>query len=614
MKKNRALSSFLLAGLLLLAPGIDAATNPPPAPRGAASKTGVQPPARGAAPTNTVAARSGAQTNRPVAVTPKTGTNAAASLTNAAATKSSGSTSTWSGIVENIKRFPSSPNFRPAIVLAIVVGLIVLLIIRALKSKAKPAAPAPGVSSKLAAKPTRSQATIHACNVLEVGPQARQLWQFDVRGSRFVPGRHQTCLPDQPLPRGMIARDWRSLFYHKLNIAWVPPEHIFLRVIQLPKSDLNETLSMVELQLEKLSPMPVAQIAWSIQVLPHTDSQLQTIVVTIVSRETVEAFLGKLEGQGFLADRLEVPVLDQLQANTAVEDGAWIYPGAIGGSTSALVAWWSGGVLQNLDILTLPPADQAAGLKEQLTQMAWAGEMEGWLAGTPEWHLVAGPAAAEWEPALRAGLEQPIKLSAPLAERDLAALTARRSTQTEPRANLMPPEFIARYQQQFVDRLWMRGLMAVFAVYLVVVSIYGARLGYASYLTSGVESEVASLGQAYTNSIQLRDKYKVLKDRQDLKYAALDCWSAVAERLPKDVTIESISFTDGKKLLINGTAPTGMFQALLDFERDMKKAAIDGQLLFSPLGGENIQISAPSAGSSAVTWHLLMELQRSEVQ
>ncbi len=612
MKKNRGLSSFLLAGLLLLAPGLDAATNPPPLPRGAAPKTGVQPPARGAASTNAVAARPGPQTNRPAVVPSSTGTNAAG-RTNAAAAKPAAATNTWSGIIDSAKRFPSSPSFRPAVVLAIVAFLVVLLIFRALKSKAKPAE-ASGVSSKLAAKRARSQATIHACNVLEVGPQARQLWQFDVRGSRFVPGRHLTCLPAQPLPRGMIARDWRSLFYHKLNIAWVPPENVFLRVIHLPKSNLDETLSMVELQLEKLSPMPVTQVAWSVQVLPHVDAQLQTVVVTLASRETVEAFLGKLEGQGFLADRLEVPVLDQLQANTAPEDGAWIYPGAIGGNNSALVAWWTGGVLQNLDLLTLPTADQAAGLKEQLTQMAWAGEMEGWFTGTPDWHLVAGPAAADWEPALRAGLEQPLKLSAPLADRDLAALTARRSAQTEPRANLMPPEFTARYQQQFVDRLWMRGLMAAFAVYLVIVSVYGARVAYASYRTSGVENEVASLGQAYTNSIQLRDKYKVLKDRQDLKYAGLDCWSAVAERLPQDVTIESISFTDGRRLLLNGSAPTGMFQALLDFERDMKKAAVDGQLLFSPLGGENIQISAPSAGSSAVTWHLLLELQRSEVQ
>ena len=31
----------------------------------------------------------------------------------------------------------------------------------------------------------------------------------------------------------------------------------------------------------------------------------------------------------------------------------------------------------------------------------------------------------------------------------------------EPRATLLPAEFSTRYQQQFYDRLWMRGLLAV---------------------------------------------------------------------------------------------------------------------------------------------------------
>ena len=49
-------------------------------------------------------------------------------------------------------------------------------------------------------------------------------------------------------------------------------------------SDFDETLAMVELQLEKLSPMPVTQIVWSIQVLPHAEGNLQTVIVMIVSR------------------------------------------------------------------------------------------------------------------------------------------------------------------------------------------------------------------------------------------------------------------------------------------------------------------------------------------
>ena len=44
-------------------------------------------------------------------------------------------------------------------------------------------------------------------------------------------------------------------------------------------------------------------------------------VLTIVERSVVEEFLGELEGQGYMADRLELPMLDQLQATEVREEG-----------------------------------------------------------------------------------------------------------------------------------------------------------------------------------------------------------------------------------------------------------------------------------------------------
>src|SRR5207244_9062973 len=115
-------------------------------------------------------------------------------------------------------------------------------------------------------------------------------------------------------------------------------------------------LSMVEFQLKKFSPIPVTQIVWSIHILPHRDPTLQTVLVMIVARDVVEEFLGKLEGEGYLADRLELPLLDQLHATAITEDGAWIFPQARSGQTSALVAWWCDGVLQNLGLVILQSA------------------------------------------------------------------------------------------------------------------------------------------------------------------------------------------------------------------------------------------------------------------
>jgi hypothetical protein len=447
--------------------------------------------------------------------------------------------------------------------------------------------------------------------VLQVSADARHLWQFTSRGRGFVLSREQTSLGAEPLPAKAIGKDWRNLWQRRLNIAWLAPEQVFLRVAQFPVSDFDETVAMVELQLEKLSPIPVTQIVWSIQVLPHAQGDLQTVVVMIASRNAVEEFLGKLEGQGFMADRLEMPRLDQLRATTVTADGAWIYPDPATANPTALVAWWYGGLLQNLALVTLPSAKRAESLKEQLLQMAWAGELEGWLNAPPTWHLVADPAVAiQWEPDLREALEQPVEVTAPPAPAALAAMTAQRVAQTEPQANLLPAEYSSRYQQQFIDRLWMRGLGTVIALYMVGVMIYFAWLQFAQMGTGKVEQEVANLGPTYTNALQLKARIDVLKTQQDLKSAALDCWKAVAELLPDTVTLEGYNFNDGRRLTLNGTAPEDQARRLTEFDKYLRAATVNGQLLFDPLSGEHLTYHRTQPNT--VGWSCVLELKKGD--
>jgi hypothetical protein len=411
-----------------------------------------------------------------------------------------------------------------------------------------------------------------------------------------------------------------------LNVAWLPPENVFLRVIELPRSNFEETFAMVELQLEKLSPMPVAQIVWTIHVLSRDSNpprqnetetgtkaeaataaetkaeDLQTVVVVIAERSVVEEFLGKLEGRSYFADRLEVPMLDQLEATPATEDGVWMYPLVLAGQNAVLVAWWCGGALRSLSYVVLPPAgDRANNLKAQLAQLAWAGELEGWLTAPPNrWHLVADSAnAAEWENALREGLNEPVQVTPPLPPAELAAHTARRAAASGSRATLLPAEFPARYHQQFVDRLWLRGLGATGVLYAVVVVIYFCAVGVLSYRTQGVERQVAALSGSYTNALQLKAQYDVLKERQELKYAALDCWKIVAEQLPPNITLQRFSFADGKKLSLSGAAAPDQVNTLFDFNTAMQKVTANGRPMFNAQGGETVN---PRQTANTVTW------------
>jgi len=204
-------------------------------------------------------------------------------------------------------------------------------------------------------------------------------------------------------------------------------------------------------------------------------------------------------------------------------------------------------------------------------------------------------------------------VTAPLSSAELAALTARRAAQAEPKANLLPAEFATRYRQQFVDSLWLRGLGAIGAVYAVGVAIYFAALSFQLYRVNRVESEVKGLSQSYTNAVQLKARLQVLTERQELKFAALDCWQKVAELLPETVTLESLNLIEGRQLKLNGTAPADEVNVVLDFVKAMRKAVVNGQALFDPNKGDAFN-SGLNPGGATVRWNFGLELKRAEVR
>jgi hypothetical protein len=464
----------------------------------------------------------------------------------------------------------------------------------------------------------------YSCNVLQPGHQLRQLWQFNAASSKFNLLRQETKLPSEPLPEKLIAKDWQTLFQPRLNVAWLPANRVFLRVLQLPRADLAETQSMVELQLEKVSPLPVAQIVWSLQVVPlvkqaglgqelqpHATGELQTVIVIMAARHHVEEYLGELEGQGFLADRLELPLLDELRATKITASGAWVYPGVAGQDGACLVAWWYDGVLQNLSLLHLPAGDKrAAVLQEQLAQTAWAGELEGWLTSPPKYHLVADETTAgAWLPLFDPS--HGVDVVAQVPQQELAALTAKRVVSDSAVTNLLPPEYSTRYKQQFIDRLWMRGLGAVVLLYVVGLAVYFGVVWFASWKLDGVQADVARLAPTYTNTVRLKEELRVLQDTLDLQYAALECYKAVADNLPPELTLDNLNFERGRTVTLVGTAGTEDRDKIIKLNRALLGATMKNQPLFSKV---TISRISEKQGSQLLTWTIVCDLKRTDIE
>jgi len=109
--------------------------------------------------------------------------------------------------------------------------------------------------------------------------------------------------------------------------------------------------------------------------------------------------------------------------------------------------------------------------------------------------------------------------------------------------------------------------------------------------------------------LQLKAQYDVLKERQELKYAALDCWKIVAEQVPPNITLQRFSFADGKKLSLSGTAAADQVNTLFDFNTAMQKVTANGRPMFNSQGGEPVN---PHPAGNGATWSFSLQLQNTE--
>jgi hypothetical protein len=446
-------------------------------------------------------------------------------------------------------------------------------------------------------------------NVLQAAGNQKRLWQFGMRGNTPHLSREEAKLPGEALTTKLVSKDWQTLYKPRLNIAWLPADKAFLRVLQLPPTDsIEETVSMIELQLEKVSPLPTAQIVWTFELLPKREGQAQTAIVVVVGRNLVEEFLGKLEGESYLADRLEIPFIDQLLSTKVESEGVWIYPGAGADENNCVVAWWYGGLLQSVSILHLPTEDRGQFLRDQIAQMAWAGELEGWITSPPVRFLVAeGELANDWLPMLQEGVELPVSVVAPLPLAELARLTAQRATREKAPSGLVPPEFTTRYRQQFVDRIWMRTVFAVALLYLMGVFVYLALVQYTEFNVSKLEQDARNLAGTYTNALRLRDQVRVMQDQLNLQFAALECYKAVAEKMPDGVQLDGINFNRGKTIAIFGSVPVDSITKLNEFSEALRTATVNNQPLF-----KSVTVPPWVRRGNDATWNLTAELAKGE--
>ena len=433
-----------------------------------------------------------------------------------------------------------------------------------------------------------------SCNLLEPATEGSRLCQFSVSSKKVKLSGDLRVADLIELPAKAVGKDWSDLLRRKLNIATLPPEKVFLRVVELPECEPDELLPMVEFQIEDLSPLPMAQAVWSAEAVPGSTGTEgnQPVLVMIAERGVVGDRLDELEAANYLADRVEVPLLRELVPSEPREDGAHIQLVQGADSVLALVSWWFDGRLRDVNSFNLP--DTAASrdeLVEKINSVALAGEVAGWMPDEPACHLAKrGDVAADWNTALAKCFGR-IREVEPMSEVELATAAVEFTARTTA-PGLMLEDYSARNRQRFQDGLWMQGIKGAVALMLMGLCIFFA---YGSWLQGNLEDlnqQVKVQGLQYTNALSLKAKMQTLKKQEALKTAALNAWSEVAIGLPGELKFTQLMFSSdrtlegntSRKLRIVGTADDGKETFIDDYNLVLARMEVkgrEGQKLFS---------------------------------
>jgi hypothetical protein len=202
---------------------------------------------------------------------------------------------------------------------------------------------------------------------------------------------------------------------------------------------------------------------------------------------------------------------------------------------------------------------------------------------------VADPAnATEWETVFCApALNEPVQVMAPPSPVELAARTAKRAAAAGRnriccRKN-SPPGITSSSLTGCGCAVW---LYAGVAFYVLGLVVYFCAVRFAGHPNPQGRRRRwrKSAAATPTRSATEGALQRACKERQDLKYAALDCWQTVAEALPPGIRIKRFSFTEGKHLSLSGACAPDQISLITDpnaFYDGVRKARLNGQPMCS---------------------------------
>jgi len=384
-----------------------------------------------------------------------------------------------------------------------------------------------------------------------------------------------------PVPKGFFQQESAPLFpadvlaeirrsFRGIVTVSLPSSQLLMRILELPSTSPQELKSMVELQMDQISPFPVDQLTVSYEVLKQTENHSRVLAVA-AQRKIVDT-LGDL----FKAQHVYIRSLD-----------------------AEILAWWSlliahgqvpcqGRVVLILEEHTefsmivvddgVPVAFRSLELFHNFTDEAVMHEIVEEMSYTllsleAEYGHRDGCTMEVWSESefpeqlinlLKAHCGGTINLhdlgSIPPVSEGLALRTAERRLH---HAELVPREWIELQRRNWLMKLGTVTAIAILSIWFAVVAITGAVFSFQQAFYNQVRREAARYEGPARAAQAAREEMLSLETYADRSHSALECLREISAALPAGIEIASFTYKKGDAVNLRGSSDRA--EAVYDF-------------------------------------------------
>ena len=332
---------------------------------------------------------------------------------------------------------------------------------------------------------------------------------------------------------------------------------LFCKRISLPTMDPAEVAQMAPLQIEKHSPLPLAEVVWSYEILAAEEGHSDVLIVFGKKENLVRCVSGF--GDEFLPDLIDVDLMllwRGLQAQGVFKDKKfcgllWIdVP-----SKMAKCVLFEGGKPLVIEHLALEGMD-ATGLARAWSVLLLSAEAALGVAGIEELFLLS-PAdmrdavSAELTSELRTTVT-PIEASGALSPSMGLARRALRNGHTQ--VNLLPTDYVQRQQKkQFRQQARLVGAI-VLAAYVVAILGFLGISQWRQFSMNRIDARLQELDADYAKARLLQAEVSFLIQKLDDRRSALETLRVVSESLPDQASLQLFNYRQTQGVELRGTA------------------------------------------------------------